>query len=162
MSKIKLLSITVICLLLTNAGIVVFLLLKKPPVAIEGMPPEKRDGPRKIIIERLHFDIAQVEQYELLITEHRKLVREIKDSISDTKNTLYQSLKMENFKGKDSLTDILSVLQKKIESVHYDHFTQIKKLCKPEQMEAFDKLTNDLAFYFTTEKKGPPPRPNDL
>ncbi|MES2850126.1 MAG: hypothetical protein V4685_13795 [Bacteroidota bacterium] len=158
MSKIKLLSIAVIGLLLTNAGIIAFLLLKKPPAPIEGMPPEKREGPKKIIIERLHFDKTQVAEYELLIAQHRKLVRELKDSISDTKNTLYQSLKTDNFSGKDSLTGLLSGLQKRIESVHYDHFTQIKKLCRPEQMEAFDKLTNDLAFYFSTEKKGPPPR----
>ncbi len=158
MSKIKLLSIAVIGLLLTNAGIVGFLLLKKPPVPIEGMPPGKREGPRKIIIERLHFDKAQVAEYELLIKEHRKLVRELKDSISDTKNTLYQSLTTDNFNGKDSLTGLLSMLQKRIESVHYDHFAQIKKLCKPEQMEAFNKLTNDLAYYFTTERKAPPRR----
>ena len=161
MTKIKLLSIAVIGLLLTNAGIIVFLLLKKPPVPIEGMPPEKREGPKKIIIKRLNFDETQVAAYELLITEHRKLVKNLKDSISDTKNTLYQSLKTENINAKDSLIILLSELQKRIESVHYDHFAQIKKLCKPEQKEAFDKLTNDLAFYFITEKKGPPPRLND-
>ena len=161
MSKIKLLTIAVIGLLVTNTILVGFLLLKKPPVPMEAMPPGKREGPKKIIIERLHFDTAQVAQYELLITDHRKAIRQLKDSISETKNELYQSLQTDSFTGKDSLTNLLSALQKRIETVHYDHFAQIKKLCKPAQREAFNELTHELAFYFTTERKGPPPRHDD-
>ncbi len=161
MSKIKLLTIAVIGLLLTNATMLGFLLFQKPPVPTGAMPPEKREGPKKIIIERLQFDAAQVAQYEMLITGHRQSIRLLKDSISETKNELYQSLQTEGSTGKDSLTSLLSALQKRIETVHYDHFAQIKKLCKPEQLEAFNELTHDLAFYFTTERKGPPPRHDD-
>jgi periplasmic protein CpxP/Spy len=155
MSKIKLLSIAVIVLLLTNAGIVTFLLLNRRPQTMKEMHPEKREGPKKIIIERLHFDSTQVAEYEAEIVNHRKMVRQLKDSISDTKNTLYHSLTTENFAGKDSLINLLCELQKRIENVHYDHFAQIKKICTPAQQEAFNKLTTDLAFYFTTERKGP-------
>jgi len=161
MSKIKLLTIAVIGLLFTNSVLVGFLLIKKQPAPMEDMPPGKREGPKKIIMERLQFDTEQVAQYELLITGHRKSIRLLKDSISETKNELYQSLQTDSFAGKDSLTNLLSALQKRIETVHYDHFVQIKKLCKPEQMEAFNELTHDLAFYFTTERKGPPPPHDD-
>jgi periplasmic protein CpxP/Spy len=160
MSKIKLLTIAVIGLLAVNTGIVGFLLLRKPPIPAEGMRPGKPEGPKKMIIEKLHFDEAQVAAYETLISEHKKSVKELKDSISDTKKNLYQSLKTESFAGKDSLVNVLSALQKRMELVHYEHFAQIKKLCKPEQIEAFNALTNELAFYFTTEKKGPPPPGN--
>jgi periplasmic protein CpxP/Spy len=158
MSKIKLLSIAVIGLLLINAGIVGFLLLRKPPLPPEGNGPAKKEGPKKIVIERLNFDKDQVAAYEMLITEHQKAVRGLKDSISNTKNDLYQSLKMETFAGKDSIINLLSVLQRRIESVHYGHFIQIKKLCRPDQTEKFNALTKDLAGYFTTEKKAPPLR----
>jgi periplasmic protein CpxP/Spy len=158
MSKIKLLSIAVVGLLLINAGIVGFLLLRKPPVPPDGNGPAKKEGPKKIVIERLNFDNNQVAAYELLITEHQVAVRSLKDSISHTKNDLYQSLKTDAFAGKDSLINLLSVLQKRIESVHYEHFTQIKKLCRPDQAESFNALTKDLSGYFTTEKKAPPLR----
>lgn len=161
MSKIKLLTIAVIGLLVTNTVLVGFLLLKKQPVPMEAMPPGKREGPKKIIMERLHFDASQSAQYELLIAGHRKAIRLLKDSISETKNDLYQSLQTDNFSGKDSLTGLLSQLQKRIETVHFDHFAQIKKLCRPEQLEAFNDLTHDLAFYFSTERKAPPPRHDD-
>jgi periplasmic protein CpxP/Spy len=158
MSKIKLLTIAVVGLLLTNATMLGFLLFKKPAAPMGAMSPGKGEGPKKIIIERLHFNSDQVKQYELLITSHRKAIRLLKDSIGETKNELYRSLQTDNFSGKDSLTDLLSTLQKRIETVHYDHFAQIKKLCTPEQQEAFNALTHDLAFYFTTERKPPPPR----
>jgi periplasmic protein CpxP/Spy len=161
MSKVKLLSIAVIGLLVINAVVVGFLLLKRPPAPAAGGPPGRKEGPKKIIIERLHFDKSQVAEYEMLITEHRVSVKGLKDSISNTKNVLYQSLKTGGYDGKDSLINLLSALQKRIESVHYEHFTQIKKLCRPGQMEDFNTLTNELAIYFTTEtKKQPPPPPN--
>jgi periplasmic protein CpxP/Spy len=162
MSKIKLLSFAVGGLLLINAGIVAFLLLRKPSAPMEGRPPAKREGPKKVVIERLHLDKDQITSYEAIIVEHQKLAKGLKDSISNTKNALYQSLKAETYTGKDSLINLLGTLQKRIESVHFEHFTQIKKLCKPEQVEDFNKLTNDLAIYFTTEKKAvPPPPPGD-
>jgi periplasmic protein CpxP/Spy len=160
MSKIKLLTIAVIGLLAINIAVLGFLLLRKPPMPPNGMPQvEKKGGPKEIIIEKLHFDKEQVIAYEAIIVAHRESIKGLKDSISDTKNNLYQSLKTETFVGKDSLINILSVLQKRIESVHYEHFVQVKKLCKSEQMGNFNNLTNELAVYFTTEKKGTPPPP---
>ncbi len=162
MSKLKLLTIAVIGLLAINIGVVSFLLLRKPPLPPAGRPSvRKENGPKKLIIERLHFDKDQVAAYELLIAEHQVAVKALKDSISHTKNSLYQSLKNETFSNKDSLISQLSNLQKRIELVHYEHFTQIKKICRPEQKEAFNALTSELAFYFTTEKKAPPPPPGN-
>jgi periplasmic protein CpxP/Spy len=162
MSKIKLLSIAVIGLLAVNIATVGFLLLRKPPMPPKGIPQlEQKGGPKEIIIDKLHLDKEQVTAYEALIVAHRESVKGLKDSISNTKNNLYQSLKTETFTGKDSLITLLSDLQKRIESVHYDHFMQIKKICRSEQMADFNKLTNELAFYFTTEKKSIPPPPGN-
>jgi periplasmic protein CpxP/Spy len=160
MSKIKLLTIAVIGLLAINIAVLGFLLLRKPPMPPNGIPQaEEKKGPKQIIIDKLQFDKEQVTLYESLIVEHRESVKALKDSISDTKNNLYQTLKTKTFASKDSLINLLSALQKRIESVHYEHFAQIKKLCKPQQMEDFKKLTSELALYFTTEKKTTPPPP---
>jgi periplasmic protein CpxP/Spy len=46
------------------------------------------------------------------------------------------------------------MLQKKIEAVHYNHFKEIKKLCKPDQAEYFESLTGELADFFSPEREG--------
>lgn len=159
MSKLKLLSIAVIGLLVINMGIVVFLFMKKPPHSPGGRHPMAHEGPKNIIIERLHFDNEQVEQYESLITKHQSSIRALDDSIRRVKNDLYQTLNNESFAGKDSLVALLGILQKQIELVHYDHFKGIKKICKPAQLTRFNELTMDLARFFAPGKKHkPPPR----
>jgi periplasmic protein CpxP/Spy len=158
MSKVKLLTIAVIALLAINIGMVAFYVLQKSVTPATTSPSAKKEGPKKIIIERLHFDKDQVTAYESIIVEHQKAVKMLKDSISTTKNNLYQSLKTDNYTSKDSLIVLLGVLQKRIESVHYEHFLQIKKICTPQQIADFNMLTNELGTYFTTEKKVEAPK----
>jgi periplasmic protein CpxP/Spy len=160
MSKIKLLTIAVIGLLVVNIAVVVFLVTRRPGMDLKKNGPAKQEGPKQIVIDKLHFDQAQTAAYERLITEHRMAIRGLKDSISNAKQRLYESLKSDDFILKDSLINVLSVLQKRIESVHYEHFIEIKKLCKPPQIDAFNALTNELAFYFSTEKKSSSPPPH--
>ena len=160
MSKIKLLTIAVIGLMIVNLGMVAFLLLRKPPHPMEGRPPMEQDGPKKIIIDKLHFDKEQAAQYEELINQHQVAIKALNDSIKDAKNELYSSLTNENFSGKDSLIAKLGLLQKQVELTHYDHFAAIKKLCKPDQLEDYTSLTKEISRFFTPPKKEgvPPPR----
>ena len=158
MSKIKLLTIAVIGLLIVNLATVAFLLLRKPFQHPEGRPPMEQAGPKNIIIDKLHFDKEQVAQYESLIEQHQAKIKSLNDSINIAKNELYSTLTSENFTGKDSLIDRLGLLQRQVELTHYDHFAAIKKLCKPDQIEAFNNLTKELAGFFAPVKKeGPPP-----
>ena len=46
-------------------------------------------GPRNEIIERLHFDAAQVTEYDLLIVKHRKLVGEKEKEIRGLRTSLF-------------------------------------------------------------------------
>jgi periplasmic protein CpxP/Spy len=153
MSKLKLLSIAVIGLLVVNLFIVGFLLLNKPPLP-ERAAPFAKEAPRKKIIELLHFDEEQVKQYEELIRQHRESIKSLRDNLRETKSNLYQSLKEGNGANKDSLINELGMLQEKIETVHYNHFMEIKKLCKPDQLGYFNTLTDELADFFNPEKEG--------
>jgi periplasmic protein CpxP/Spy len=159
MSKIKLLSLAVIGLLIVNLSTVGFLFLRKPPHT-EGRPrPFERMRPKNKIIETLHLDSEQVAQFEKLIDQHKEKTRQLRDNIREVKSQLYQTLSEENASSRDSLISQLGVLQKEIEVVHYDHFAQIKKLCKPDQIEYFNSLTGELANFFSPEKDGAqPPR----
>jgi periplasmic protein CpxP/Spy len=159
MTKMKLLSMAVIGLLLINIGILAFLFLSKPMHSPIDGPRGKGEGPKLIIIEKLHFDKEQVTQYEKLIDLHQKTVRELDGQIRETKNQLYATLAAENDKNTDSLQNKLGEIQRQIESAHYNHFEEIKKLCKPGQTEYFKNLTGELAKFFAPGKKSsPPPR----
>jgi periplasmic protein CpxP/Spy len=153
MGKLKLLSIAVIGLLVMNLCIVGFLFLRKPPLPPEGGAPFANETPKKKIIELLYFDKEQVTQYEELIQQHRESIKSLRDSLREAKSNLYHKLKEGNDTDKDSLINELGTLQEKIEAVHYNHFVEIKKLCRPDQLGNFNTLTGALADFLIWKEK---------
>jgi hypothetical protein len=159
MKKTKLLTITVIGLLLLNFAILAFLLVsgprghKRPNDTAKG-----RLNPREIIIERLHFDVNQQKEYDKIVQWHRGEIKKLDSNIRYTKNELYSHLNQTevNFKTKDSLISLLNSYQKQVEETHFKHFEDIKKLCHQDQLEDFNELTEDLSRIFAPNK---PPRP---
>ena len=156
MDKIKLLTATVIALLLLNIGTLGFLILTGPMQHHRG-PMGKGNGPQRLIIEKLHFDEKQQAQYQQLIHWHRGQINALDNQIHQAKNRLYTQLLKNTVdtKTKDSLIDAIAVYQKQIEMTHFKHFEDIKKLCKPEQLEDYYNLTEELANLFSRH----PPRP---
>jgi len=153
MSKIKLLTIAVLLLLLANIGLVTFLVLNKPP----HMPPPRmgmnEQEPKRIIIEKLHFNENQIAQYEILINVHQATIKELNNSFNQVKNSLYQTLLNETTITKDSLINQLGLLQTKIERTHYNHFKEIKSICLPNQLANFNELSKELSTFFSPDKK---------
>ncbi len=154
MTKIKLLTFAVIGLLGINILMVSWFFMQKPNrnnLSSFSKPPV---GPKMIIIGQLKFDRDQVAKYEVLIKQHRLMIRNLNDTISVTKKTLYETLKNENVEDQDSLVEKIASLHREIETTHYQHFVDIRKLCKPSQIGNFNRLTEDLASYFTPQRKG--------
>ncbi len=158
MSKLRLLILAVVGLLLINFAVVSwFFFQPSQPQHPDNRMPRGEDGPKKMIIERLHFSPEQVQEYEALIKGHRASIRATEDSIRSAKNNLYQTLNSNNAEQKDSLITKLSDLHQQIEQIHYNHFTDIRKICKPDQLDDFNRLTEDLARFFNQGKKRPAP-----
>lgn len=155
MEKTKLLTISVIGLLLLNLGTLGFLFLTGQQQ--HRGPHEQGLRPKDIIIEKLHFDAAQQQEYEKLIDWHQHEIRKYDDSIREVKNELYQQLSLQqtDVKVKDSLTTLLADYQKQIEATHFKHFEDIKKLCHPNQMQDFDALTQELGRLFAPKHPHP-------
>lgn len=159
MKKTKLLTITVIGLLLLNFAVLAFLFVSGPRGHKQPTDrPEGRPNPREIIIERLHFDDKQQKEYAKLIKWHRGEIKKLDSNIRQTKNELYYQLNQTevNLKTKDSLITLLNSYQKQVEETHFKHFEDIKKLCHQDQLEDFNELTEDLSRIFAPNK---PPRP---
>ena len=158
MNKIKFLMVIVVGLCLINIGLMAFIFFRQPPPPPRpemhgppGIHPE--DRPRHLIIKRLDFDEAQIMRYDTLIEAHRSSVRKLEDSIRTAKNQLYATLNEDGSALKDSLVVKLGSLQRQMELVHYSHFEDIKKLCRPNQLQRFKELTGDLAAYFRPDKR---------
>lgn len=146
MSKIKLLTLAVIGLFILNLATLAFLILNKPKRKLN-------EGPKNIIIEKLNFNPQQVKEYEILIAEHQQKLRTQQANLGKTKTEFYKLLNTNNNQLKDSLLNNITQIQKGIELIHYQHFEQLKMLCKPNQLSNFEALTNELALLFNRDKQ---------
>jgi protein CpxP len=155
MEKTKLLTITVIGLLLLNFGTLGFLVFIGPK-GHRG-PHEGGPQPKEIIIDKLHFDAAQQKEYEKLIQWHQGEIRKLDDNIRQAKNELYSKLDETEIdaKAKDSLIGVINTNQKQIEETHFKHFQDIKKLCHKDQLDDFNALTEELSRIFAPKPHGP-------
>lgn len=150
MNKSKILRITVISILVINMFVISYLLFNKD-VFFGNKPPK----PREIVIKKLEFDTYQIKQYDITIAKHQNRIKALDDSIRKTKNKLYSRLKesTSEIDINDSQVTQINNFQKQIEITHYNHFIEIKKICKPEQLEKFNALTNELSKIFSGKRK---------
>jgi protein CpxP len=162
MEKTKLLTITVFGLLLLNFATLGYLFLSGP----KGHKPtherqESRPEPKEIIIERLHLDANQQQEYDKLIEWHKREIENLDREIKHEKFLLYGLLTKDStdidFKqNKQKFIETISSYQIQIEEIHFKHFQDIRKLCTNEQVTKFDKLIKDLPRMFFHNK---PTRP---
>lgn len=150
MSKTKLLTIAVITLLLLNISAIGFMVYNGP---MRNGPRHRGEGPKRLIIEKLHLDRQQQAQYKKLIQWHHGTIQTLDEQILETKKRLYlQLLKTTvDAKAEDSLINVIVGYQKKIEQTHFKHFQDIKKICKPDQMENYYDLTEELTQLFSKQ-----------
>ena len=141
MNKNKLITYVAIGLLITNLMLIGFIFFIQPNAHLH-------EGPQKIIAERLHFDKKQIADYDKLIAVHRVEIKTNDSLIRQAKNKLYGCITSNNLALKDSLEKKLGQLQMDIEEINYNHFLEIKKLCKENQLTYYDDLVKDLAQLF--------------
>ena len=139
--------IAVIVLVVVNLVTLSFFISKGP-----GDQLGRKAMPREIIIEKLHFDDKQIAAYEKIILLHQQKIRSLDDSIRRSKNELYQLLRKESITEhlKDSLFLNLANYQKQIEQTH---FIAIKSICRADQLNDFENLTEELSKIFSPQKK---------
>ncbi len=150
MTKNNFYKYAAIALLLLHFVVIGFFIFTK-----SHKPNHRNDGPKNIIINRLDFDQAQQEAYQKLITVHQPSIQVEVKNINLLKKMLYTTLKndVQNQAQTDSLITEISVANQTIERLHFAHFLDIKKLCKGEQVQKFNALTEDLAKLFSHSPK---------
>ena len=157
MDKIKILTYSVIGLLLLNIGIIGFLFFSKPNRNPEG----NHRRPKEFISEKLHFDANQNEKYESIIPIYKDKIDYLDAINRKLKSELYSQLKLQvvNSAIKDSIINLFLANQKQIEEAHFKHFQDIKNICNPSQLQDFNALTQELVKMFSNQNSKPhPPR----
>lgn len=148
MSKQTLLGIVAGTLLLCNVALLLHCW------KIEGKRPPN-EGPRLAIIERLRLNEKQIVAYDQLIQQHRSAIRSEDLKISLLKSSLYTTL-LDSIK-QDSIINLISIEQRKIEHINLAHFNDISALCDSEQKILFENMTKELGQLFDARRNKPRP-----
>jgi hypothetical protein len=105
-----------------------------------------------MITEKLGFDDEQIAVYQELISDHREKVAEADMQITEAKSELYKLLQPPDAQKKDSLIQIINQHQLQVEEIHFNHFLEIKAICRGEQVDRFNNLSQELARLFAPQK----------
>lgn len=144
MNKFKFLKLIIIGLLVSN-GVLLFMLFKEHV---------RKGGPKAIIIEKLHFDKEQIKNYEITIQKHRKAINNNEAILNKLRGSLFEQLKYQQDSTKiDSIMSKIAMQQNLAEKINYNHFLEIKRLCKPSQQKYFNELTTEIANLFSSKER---------
>ncbi len=148
----------VLLLVLCNIGLILTLWLKPQP----GGPP-KGGGPKERVISSLKFTDDQVKKYELLIEDHQRSMRKLKEQGAALRRVLFSGLNnsASPVKLADSLVSEIGNNQREIEIVTYNHFSQVRALCTDQQKQQFDKIIVDITRNMNGGPDGHRPPPGE-
>lgn len=146
-----------ILLLLCNMGLIATMWFR--PGMHKGPKPET---PRDFVIRELKFSDEQVKKYDVLIQDHQRSMRQLRDDAMKLRQQLFSQLKNGSGAGinTDSLAQLIAGNQKQIELVTYNHFGQVRALCSDAQKADFDKIIEDVVQKMNGPGRGGPP-PHD-
>jgi Spy/CpxP family protein refolding chaperone len=159
MERTKLLTLASIGLLLLNLLTIGFLVLKPGQAVRPGHPPGPpgAEGPIAVIIERLQLDATQQAQYQQLVREHQHQARVLHEQSAQLFRDYYGLLESNHPDSAQAttLSQQIATNQQNMAQLNFTHFSQIKALCRPDQLANFNRLVSDLAKLFGQQPRPP-------
>lgn len=167
MERTKLLTFAVVGLLLINGLTLLFLVIK--PGWLPHPGPPGGEGPAAVVIERLHFDARQEQQYRTLIRAHQGQTNQLNAQSVQLYRRYYAlltALRPDTAQA-NRLSQQIGNTQRALAEANFAHFNAINALCRPDQQADFDRLVDELSQLFGRPQRsgvgGPPenrpPRP---
>jgi protein CpxP len=153
MNKFRFLTWSVVVLLLLNAGTLIYLLMSKQ--ADKKPPPG--EGASSFIIEQLKLDAQQQQLFFELRHQHQEIIQRIQEQDRRLHDEYFNLLKTDNpdrVKA-DSISSLIAKQRSSIEAATFDHFQQLRKLCRDDQKKLFDATIDEIMKRMGP--KGPPP-----
>lgn len=171
MPKTTLLTVAIVALLLLNLGTLAVVWRQRAPMGHrgpgrrDGLRPEDRPlhdrGPARQISRLLQFDEAQERQFRTLRDRHHARTLELRREARALHRRLYLVL-LDSAATirRDSLLAAIAANERTRATLNYDHFAELRALCRPAQRTHFRALMEQVADQFVGAG-APPPRPGD-
>lgn len=147
MENLKFYKIAIVLLLLLNIGTLSFLWMHRPP------PPDQR-GPFQFLIRATGMDEEQQKAYAQLRDKHRSQVEAFKTQNSALRKQLFGLLAQQGAGDPMvlQLTDSIASIKRQEEILTYEHFRQVRAICRPDQQTRFDAAIGE-----AIQSMAPPP-----
>lgn len=150
---------TIIVLVIINIATLSLLWLGKPNPNKIRKPIDGRDEKvriEKLLKKDLGFSTQQAEQFLRLQKNHREKTNFLAEELQQLKKKMFEeAMYSNNFNISDSLLNLSLEKQKELETITFQHFQKVKKICTPEQQEKLFKLMHRLLG--PSPRGGPPP-----
>ncbi|MBO6622027.1 MAG: periplasmic heavy metal sensor [Balneola sp.] len=105
---------------------------------------DRRDGDkRRTFVEKeLGFTEEQKQAYDSLNSSHRTETKEIQQKIDEKRREMFRLTRVDgvSIETVDSLTTEIGMLVSNMEFRTYEHISNIRALCTPEQLQKLDSL----------------------
>lgn len=126
---------------------------------------DRRDGDRRsaYIAKKLGFTEDQKDTYDSLNVNHRQETRALQQKVDDKRREMFRLTQSKNasIEKADSLTSEIGLLVSDIEFRTYEHISNVRALCTPEQLVRLDSLVQRMIkarHSDDRDRNGPPPR----
>lgn len=137
----KVFLITITILLSVNIVLLAFLLLNKDR-AKQGAKQDRKTVISNFLKKEIGFDQEQLLQYDTTSKLYRVKIKSFFENFGTNKNEQLKKLVSGNFSDSviQSLGDESAAAHKIMEVNMFTHIKNIRQLCKPAQLPAFDSL----------------------
>ena len=137
----RLLSVTVILLLLINSGLVIFLVVERNRFH-SGRPSADREDAFERMTRTLRYSDAQKERHQALRKEHMDRMRLLNDSIRQAKVLLYSRTSIVEETDTIFMTYMakMSEWQTTINRMNYAYYKKVRSLLTAEQQPRYDSM----------------------
>ncbi len=110
----------------------------------------------RIILDKLHLDEQQQNQFEQLKNEHHRQMVAIQKDAGELHNELFKLLQAEpvDTAKRNEVIANLQVKEKEKEALTFDHFKKLRAILRADQKKGFDDFVDELGRHLLS---GPPP-----
>ncbi len=163
MNRTRFLTWSVVLLLLLNAGTLLYLFMSHRMDKNERMSPPGK-GSADFIVEKLKLDAPQQEQFADLRRQHQDAMYSIQKKDRELHDMYFGLLKSDDpdMAKVDSVSKLIAEQRSQLESATFDHFRQLRNICRDDQKKLFDATIDEIARSIAPkgprpEGGGPPP-----
>jgi hypothetical protein len=109
-------------------------------------PEHEKARIEQLLQEELGFDKAQTKEYLMMRQKHYKQVTSLRIEIRELKKQMFDEVLQDNPQPmlSDSLLRLAQEKQVNLEQLTFQHFLDLKKLCKPEQQDKLKLLMHEV------------------